>query len=62
MSAPDAVDGSSTRHVSAEDVGAVKAPAIRRSIHANDHDNRSRHRQIGARDALKTAGKVLAKS
>ena len=43
----DAVDGSSTRHVSAEDVGAVKAPAIRRSIHANDHDNRSRHRQIG---------------
>ena len=45
MSAVDAVDGSSTRHVSAEDVGAVKAPAIWRSIHANDHDNRSRHRQ-----------------
>src|ERR1700730_11720791 len=27
----DAVDGSSTRHVSAMDVGAVKAPTIRRS-------------------------------
>jgi len=27
----DAVDGSSTRHVSAIDVGAVKAPTIRRS-------------------------------
>ena len=30
-SAFDAVDGSSTRHVSAMDVGAVKAPTIRRS-------------------------------
>ena len=30
-SAYDAVDGSSTRHVSAMDVGAVKAPTIRRS-------------------------------
>jgi hypothetical protein len=41
--------------VSAEDVGVVKAPTIRRSIHANDYDNRSRHRQIGlsgARQAL----------
>jgi transposase len=40
ISAFDAVDGSSTRHLSAENVGAVKAPTIRRSIHANDHDNR----------------------
>ena len=31
MSAFDAVDGSSTRHVSAMDVGADKAPTIRRS-------------------------------
>jgi hypothetical protein len=31
VSAVDAVDGSSTRHVSAMDVGAVKAPTIRRS-------------------------------
>ena len=31
MSAFDAVDGSSTRHVSATEVGAVKAPTIRRS-------------------------------
>ena len=31
MSAFDAVDGSSTRHMSATDVGAVKAPTIRRS-------------------------------
>src|SRR5271156_539443 len=31
MSPIDAVDGSSTRHVSAMDVGAVKAPTIRRS-------------------------------
>ena len=31
MSAVDAVDGSSTRHVSAMDVGAVKAPMIQRS-------------------------------
>src|SRR5277367_2344291 len=31
MSLIDAVDGSSTRHVSAMDVGAVKAPTIRRS-------------------------------
>ncbi len=31
MSASDAVDGSSTRRVSAKDVGAVKAPTIRRS-------------------------------
>ena len=31
VSAFDAVDGSSTRHVSAMDVGAVKAPTIRRS-------------------------------
>ena len=31
MAACDAVDGSSTRHVSALDVGAVKAPTIRRS-------------------------------
>ena len=31
MSVSDAVDGSSTRHVSAMDVGAVKAPTIRRS-------------------------------
>src|SRR4051794_34252542 len=30
-SALDAVDGSSTRHVSATDVGAVKAPTIQRS-------------------------------
>src|SRR5258705_1019635 len=28
------------------DVGAVKAPMIRRSKHANDYDNRSRHRQM----------------
>ena len=28
MSAIDAVDGSSTRHASAMDVGAVKAPSI----------------------------------
>ena len=41
MSAVDAVDGSSTRHVSAMDVGAVKAPMIQRSYDANDHDNRS---------------------
>ena len=27
--------------MSAEDVGGVKAPTIRRSIHANDYDNRS---------------------
>ena len=31
MSACDAVEGSSTRHVSAMDVGAVKAPTIWRS-------------------------------
>src|SRR5262245_47997742 len=31
MSALDAVDGSSARHVSAMDVGLVKAPTIRRS-------------------------------
>ena len=31
VSAVDAVDGSSTRHVSAMDVGADKAPTIRRS-------------------------------
>jgi hypothetical protein len=31
MSGVDAVDGSSTRHVNAMDVGAVKAPTIRRS-------------------------------
>ena len=31
MSPTDAVDGSSTRHVSAMEVGAVKAPTIRRS-------------------------------
>src|SRR5277367_1690758 len=31
MSLIDAVDGSSTRHVSAMDVGAVRAPTIRRS-------------------------------
>ena len=31
MSPIDAVDGSSTRHVSAMEVGAVKAPTIRRS-------------------------------
>jgi hypothetical protein len=31
MSANDAVDGSSTRHVSAVDVGALKAPTIQRS-------------------------------
>jgi hypothetical protein len=31
MSLIDAVDGSSTRHVSAMEVGAVKAPTIRRS-------------------------------
>jgi hypothetical protein len=31
MSAFDAVDGSSTRHVSAMDVGAAEAPTIRRS-------------------------------
>ena len=31
MSAPDAVDGSSTRHVSAMDMGATEAPTIRRS-------------------------------
>ena len=31
MSAHDAVDGSSTRHVSAEDVGTAKAPTIQRS-------------------------------
>jgi hypothetical protein len=31
VSVIDAVDGSSTRHVSAMDVGAVKAPTIRRS-------------------------------
>jgi hypothetical protein len=31
MSGCDAVDGSSTRHVSAIDVGATEAPAIRRS-------------------------------
>ena len=43
----DAVDGSSTRHVSALDVGAVKAPTIGGAIHANGHDNRSRHCQIG---------------
>src|SRR6266436_3844498 len=30
-SAVDAVDGSSTRHVSAMDMGATKAPMIRRS-------------------------------
>jgi hypothetical protein len=30
-SAIDAVDGSSARHVSAKDVGAVSAPTIRRS-------------------------------
>ena len=36
MSAIDAVDGSSTRHVSAEDVGAVKAPAILEEHHADD--------------------------
>ena len=38
--------------MSAEDVGAVKAPTIRRSIHANDYDNRSRHRQIGLSGVL----------
>src|SRR6476646_5552751 len=32
--------------MSAEDVGAVKAPTIRRSIHANDYDNRSRHCKV----------------
>jgi hypothetical protein len=31
FSAIDAVDGSSTRHASAMDVGADKAPTIRRS-------------------------------
>jgi hypothetical protein len=31
LSAFDAVDGTSTRHVNAMDVGAVKAPTIRRS-------------------------------
>jgi hypothetical protein len=31
MSGPDAVDGSSNRHVGAMDVGAAKAPTIRRS-------------------------------
>jgi hypothetical protein len=31
MSDVDAVDGSSTRHVSAMDVGAAEAPTIRRS-------------------------------
>jgi ATP dependent DNA ligase domain len=29
------------------DVGAVGAPTIRRSHHANGHDNRSRYRKVG---------------
>ena len=29
------------------DVGAVKAPMIRRSKHANDYDNRPRYRKVG---------------
>src|SRR3954454_22124425 len=28
------------------DVGAVRAPTIRRSIHANDYDNRSRYCKV----------------
>ena len=35
----DAVDGSSTRRVSAIDMGATKAPMIRRSYYANSYDN-----------------------
>jgi hypothetical protein len=31
MSANDAVDGSSTRHMSAMEMGAAEAPTIRRS-------------------------------
>jgi hypothetical protein len=46
MSADDAVDGSSTRRASAMDVGAVKAPTIRRSYLYNGHDNRSRYREV----------------
>jgi hypothetical protein len=46
MSAFDAVDGSSTRHVSAMDVDAVKAPRFGGASYANDHDNRSGHRQV----------------
>ena len=34
------------RHVSATDMGAVKAPTIWRS-HASDYDNWSRHREVG---------------
>ncbi len=41
MSPHDAVDGSSTRHESAKDVGAVEAPTIRRSYHASGHPGTS---------------------
>jgi hypothetical protein len=41
----DAVDGSSTRHVSAIDVGAVKAPTIRRS-QVTQAITTSRHREV----------------
>jgi transposase len=50
MPASDAVDGSSTRHVSAMNVGADKAPRFGGAKHASDHDNRFRHR--GAKDGL----------
>jgi DNA invertase Pin-like site-specific DNA recombinase len=45
MSGSDAVDGSSTGTEVPLDLGAVKAPMIRRRKHANGHDNRSRHRK-----------------
>ncbi len=40
----DAVDGSSTRHVSATNVGADKAPQFGGAKHADGHDNWSRYR------------------
>jgi len=52
MSAFDAVDGSSTRHVSAKDGGAANAPAISEELaNANDYDNQSQYRQVGLSSA-----------
>ena len=46
MSVVDAVDGSSTRHVSAMNVGAVKrSHDSKEPSHASDYDNWSRHRK-----------------
>src|ERR1700692_4139966 len=56
MSLNDAVDGSSTRHVSAMDVGAAKAPTIRGAKNASDHDNRSGYSEISLSSSRRRCG------